>query len=69
MFELVLALGVCVLMAKIASADDQSAIIWFCVTFAFCVAATLIPLPFLRFMIAGLVSFAAMIGYKMAAQG
>ena len=55
----------CFAMAKIAIADDRSDIIWFCITFAVCLAALFIPLPFIRFLIAGSVSFGIMIAYKL----
>ena len=69
MLEILLGIGVCISMAKIADADDQSATIWFCVTFALCVlSALVIPLPFIRFMIAGAAAFGLMIGYKVVAK-
>lgn len=67
MFEYILLIGICVVMAKIASADDQSGMTWFFVTFFLCMGSLLIPLPFIRLLIAGVLSFAAMIGYKMYA--
>ena len=66
--ELVVAILAIVAMAKIASADDQSPIIWGSVTLLLlgaCIA--LIPLPFIRVGIAAVAAFVAMIGYKVVA--
>jgi hypothetical protein len=67
MFELIVAILLIVAMLKIANADNQSPVLWGGVTFlvaAACIA--LIPLPFIRLGIAGVVVFLAMIGYKAA---
>ena len=61
MFELILAIAACVAMAKIASADNKSPIIWAVATFALCVLSILIPLPYVRVLIAFIVAFVAMI--------
>lgn len=66
MLELFLGIGVCVLMGKIATADNLSAPIWFVITFVLCVLSLFMPLPYLRFLAAGFVAFVSMIGYKMA---
>lgn len=60
MFELLLVIASCVAMAKIASADNKSGIIWGCITFGLCLASGLIPLPFVRVFIAFVVSFILM---------
>ena len=65
MFEIVLGIGVCVVVAMIARADERSPVIWFCITFALCLASIFIPIPFLRFLIAGFISFVIMIVWKM----
>ncbi|MBI1336473.1 MAG: hypothetical protein GC164_05875 [Phycisphaera sp.] len=65
MLEIILGIGACVVMAKVASADDQSGVLWFFVTFALCIGALFIPLPFIRMLIAGIVAFVAMVGYKV----
>ena len=67
MFELFLALGVCVLITKMANIDGRSGIIWGSITLALCVVALVIPLPFLRFLIVGVAVFTAMIVTKMLA--
>ena len=64
MIEIAVGLGVCFIMAKIADMDRMSPIIWFVITFALCLAALLIPIPYARFLIAGFVSFIVMIVYK-----
>jgi len=68
MLELILGIGVCVVMAKIAANDNLSGVIWFCVTFAFCVAAMFVPLFYIRFLIAGVLSLITMILYKVLAK-
>ena len=68
MIEIIVGIGVCVVMGKIASHDGQSAWLWGLVTFALCAACLLIPLPFLRFGIAGILSFVGMIAYNMLAR-
>ena len=68
MFELILGIGLIVGIAKIASADDQSPVIWGGITFVLCAAAVaLVPLPFLRILFAGAIAVVAMIVYKVAA--
>ncbi len=54
-------IGVCVMMGRIASEENRSAIIWFCITFLLCFASVLLPIPYLRFLIAGGISFAAIL--------
>jgi hypothetical protein len=69
MLEIVLGIAVVVMMAKVANADDQSAVTWGGLTFLLCVASVLfVPLPFLRMLLAGAAVFALMIGYKMVAE-
>jgi hypothetical protein len=65
MLELLVAIALIVAMAKIASADDQSPIVWGALTGAIIVGCFFIPLPFLRLGIAFVVAFVAMIGYKV----
>ena len=64
MIEIVLGIALCVVMGKIASADNQSPWVWGIVTFVLCAASLLIPLPFLRIGIAGAATFIGMIVYK-----
>ncbi len=61
-------LAAVVAMVRIASADDQSTVIWGSVTLALCVASVVfVPIPFARVGFAFVLSFVAMIVYKMAA--
>ncbi len=65
MIEILLGIGLCVVMARIASADDQSAILWGSITAALCLACLLlIPWPFVRFLIAGALAFLGLIASK-----
>lgn len=52
MIEIGLGIAACVIMSKIASADDESPMIWGSVTFGLCFLSLFIPIPFLRILIA-----------------
>ena len=66
MLEIFVCIATIVAMAKIASADDQSPLLWGLITFALVAACVvLIPLPFIRVGIAFVVAIAAMITYKV----
>ena len=66
LLEIIIVIAMIVLMARIASADDQSPWLWGGLTFALCAAAiVLIPLPIIRLAIVGGVVFIAMIVYKV----
>jgi hypothetical protein len=61
MFELLLAGAATYGMAKVAEEDDKSGLMWGGVTLLLCVIAmALIPLPFLRVLIAGVAAFIIM---------
>lgn len=64
MFEIILAIGACVVIGKVASADGRSAIVWGLVTAGLCAASLVIPIPFLRILIAFGMAFVAMIVVK-----
>jgi hypothetical protein len=64
MLEIILAIGACVVVGKVASADGRSALIWGLITAGICVASLLIPIPFLRILIAFGVAFGIMIAAK-----
>jgi hypothetical protein len=67
MLELIGAIAVVVVMAKIASNDNQKTGLWVGISILIVAACIfLIPLPFLRLLIAFVACFVAMIGYKMA---
>jgi chromate transport protein ChrA len=67
MLELIVVALVVAATCKIASADNQSPIIWGSVTLLFCFGCFLIPMPFLRVGLAFILAFVAMIGYKTVA--
>lgn len=64
MLELLLMIAAVVAMARIASADGHSPWLWGIVTVAACLASAVIPLPFVRVLIAFVVVFVAMMVYK-----
>ena len=66
MLEIIVGIMAVVAMAKVASADNQSPIIWGSVTFVLVIACLFIPMPFLRVGLAFVLAFVAMIGYKVA---
>jgi len=67
MIEIILGVVLCAGMAKIASADDQSGIVWGFVTFIILLGCLAIPIPYVRVLIAGGATFVAMIGWKAVA--
>ena len=64
MFELIGIVLVCGVMAKAAHASEKSFGKWLGISIAACAASLLIPLPFLRVLIAAVVVFAAMMFSK-----
>ena len=56
MLEIIFGIFVCLLMRKIADMDHQSGITWFGVTFGLCILSLALPIPYLRFCLAGIVS-------------
>ena len=65
MIEVGLGIAACFAVAKVASVENESGIIWGAITFLLCAVSLLVPLPFLRIFIAGLLAFVLMIVYKM----
>ena len=65
MCEYVMCLFAIVAMVKIASQEDLSPWVWGAVTFGICIVCLMIPLPFLRVLIALVLSFVAMIGWNV----
>ena len=67
MFEIIVGIAAIVAMVRIASADDQSPLLWGFVTFGLCVLSIMaMPnLPFIRIGIAGVLAIVLMIGYKI----
>ena len=69
MFELIMGVLAVVAVAKVASADDQSPVLWGAVMLLLGIGSiVLLPsLPFLRIGLAFVLTFVAMIGYKVYA--
>jgi hypothetical protein len=67
MFEVGLVVMTCLAMGKVADADGRSALVWALITLGFCLASIVIPLPFLRILIAGMLSFIALMVVKARA--
>ncbi len=62
MLEIPLGIAACFAMAKIADADDESGSLWGAVTFLLClVGVVFIPFPFLRILVAAVLTFVLMI--------
>ncbi len=55
MLELAVGIGLCVIMFRIAAASNRSGVTWFGITFVGCALSLFIPLPYLRFLIVGVV--------------
>lgn len=67
MFELALGIALCVVMGKVASTENRSGLAWGFITLGLLVGCLFIPLPFLRVLIAGVLSVVAMTLYKIIA--
>lgn len=65
--ELLLLLGVVGVMAKVASVDGQRPLVWAGITLALCGVCWFIPVPYIRFVIALIISFLSMFVYKIVA--
>ncbi|MEQ8850891.1 MAG: hypothetical protein RIB32_03815 [Phycisphaerales bacterium] len=66
MIEILLAVGACIAIGRIAYHEDQSGIIWGLITAAICLGSlALIPIPFGRVVIAAVLAFVAMTVYKI----
>ena len=63
--ECVLIIALIVFMARLAGQENRSGLLWGLVTFALCFLCSLIPLPFVRVLIAGAISFGAMFAAKL----
>jgi hypothetical protein len=64
MFEVVLVIATCGVMARIAIADERSSILWGLVTLVICIASFGIPVPYLRILLAFIASFIIMMVAK-----
>ena len=65
MLEIALLIGAVIIMAKIASAEDRSAFLWGLITLVICGVSLIIPLPFIRILIALSVSFGILFILKL----
>jgi hypothetical protein len=62
-------IGMCVVMAKFADAEDRSGILWGCLTFVLCLAGSaVVPYPFLGLFAGGIAAFVLMIVSKIIAE-
>ena len=62
--EIIMLVAAVIFMARVADAEDRSALAWGGLTLLLCLVFGLLPLPFLRIAIACAISFAAMIVVK-----
>ena len=69
MLELLVLVGVCIAIGKIASADGKSGFLWGMVALLLCFLSMAIPLPFLRLGIAGVATFVLMTVVNMLRGG
>ena len=60
MFEFILIIGAAIAMGRFAESDRQEGLKWGAITFGLCLASLLLPIPFLRVMIACAVSLGLM---------
>lgn len=58
-------LALCVFMYRLAEHEETSGWLWALLTFVLCLGSGLIPLPFLRVLIAGGVAFGALFIYNL----
>ncbi|MFI4859058.1 MAG: hypothetical protein ACIAXF_00110 [Phycisphaerales bacterium JB063] len=63
-FEFLVAVFAIVAMVKVADHEGQSPAVWGFVTFGLILLCSLIPLPFVRVMIALALSFFTMLGWN-----
>ena len=60
MLEIGAGIAICWSVGELASLSNRSRQAWFGITFLICALSILIPLPYLRFIIAGIVSIIIM---------
>ena len=60
MFEFLVAIAAVVAIARFAEADRGEGLKWGAITFALCLVSLLIPLPFLRVLLASALAFILM---------
>jgi hypothetical protein len=64
MFELLLSIAAAIAMGRFAEEDRGEGLKWGAITFGLCLASLLIPLPFLRVLLACGVAFGLMMATK-----
>jgi hypothetical protein len=65
MLEIIAGIAICIMVAKIADFENRSMILWFGITFVLCVGAIFLPLPFIRFLLAGAAALGGMFVLKL----
>ena len=60
MFEFILIIAAAIALGRFAENDRQEGLKWGAITFGLCLASLLIPIPFLRVLIACGISFGLM---------
>ena len=65
MLETAAVIALCVAIARVAESDGLSGFSWGLITFLFCGVSLLIPMPFLRVLLAGALVFGLMMVVKM----
>jgi hypothetical protein len=63
--EILLIIGMCVLMVRIANYDDESGFLWGGIALVLCLVSLVIPIPIFRILIAGVAAFVAYFVYKL----
>ena len=63
--EFLMGWALCVVMYMIADIEERSPLLWGVITFVLCLLSLLIPIPFARILLAGVVAIAGMMACKM----
>jgi hypothetical protein len=63
--EILVIVGMCILMARIANYDDESGLVWGGVALVLCLVSLVIPIPVFRILIAGVAAFIAYFVFKL----
>lgn len=67
LFELILAIALIVAMVRIADVENMSPWLWGAVAFLILLGSGIIPIPYFRILVAGILSYGAMLTYKIVA--
>jgi hypothetical protein len=65
MIEIALRVCICLFIGRAAELDGHSSVLWGAIALALCILSTLIPIPGLRVLIAGLVAYGAKFAYNL----